>query len=494
MSVNKNSQGSIVIAALIITLITGTLVGLFLRTVTQEVNNTYRYRMGLVAVNLAEAGVEYAMEAMINDDWSNWTKRTSGNQERLYRDNFPYVHYSSHNESRRAKVYVQIEDGHPAIAIAEGSVTHRNGIHVSRQIMVELRSGASEDPRRGGFFANGITAKKSLVFNGNGQQMDSFSSSINPNGRTNISDIYNDQVITTILGHSLAGGNCSVASTSVQVSDISVGNADVFGSLATGAGPDVDISTVVGPNGSVYNANTQLGDESFMGGIDYNYIGYEFDAQFPDPTTPTLQSPRTSPESGKKGAKELGESGKATEYQLSGISIGGTKNWPVKGDVVLVIDGDLQITGKGSMELEPDATLEMYVSGEVKIAGNGLLNAGKPENVIIYSTGNSDVHLGGNGKLSAAVYAPNSFVHLGGGGNSGEMFGAIVGEDVKLNGHFGFHYDEDLSEFGVDENPDPGEDMVPEVSHWAELAGAYSDAEDPVDISSLLESGFSLDN
>ena len=451
------------IAALVVTLITGSLVGLFLKTVSLEVENSYRARMGFQAINLAEAGLEYAVHAMITGDWSEWQDGAKGGQ---YRDDFGYISYTYRNETRTARVYVEPDASPVPVAVAEGEITTASGITVKRQIFVEMTQGQTQDPNTPFWFGNGITAKDSLTFSGNGQQMDSFDTRLNPYGRTNVQDIYNDQLTTTILGHTLARGFCSIASNSVVVEDISVGNADVYGSLATGAGEGANIAAIVGPNGSLYNHETENGDESFVNNIDYAHVGFEFYGNLIDPEAPTLNSPTTS----HNGT--IGTAGQATEYQLSSLSASGKNSITVKGDVTLIVDGDVSVSGKASINLDPDASLKLYVDGQIQISGNGLVNTSAPEKLIIFSTGNGDVSLGGNAKLSAAVYAPNSFVHLAGGGNSGAMYGAVVGKDVKLNGHYQFSYDEALKDlFGDPEDPND-ETFVPEISRWVELTSA----------------------
>jgi hypothetical protein len=458
-----NKQGSIMIAALVVTLITGALVGLFLKTITLEVENSYRARMSFQAINLAEAGLEYAVHAMITGDWSEWEQGANGG---YYRDSFPYISYTYRNEQRTARVYVEPDASPAPIAVAEGEIETVSGMKVSRQIYVEMTKGETSDPNKPFWFGNGITAKDTLTFSGNGQQMDSFDSRINPYGRSDILDIYDDQLTTTILGHNLARGYCSIASNSVAVEDISVGNADVYGSLATGAGEGANIAAIVGPNGSIYNQETRHGDESFVGNIDYAHVGFEFYGNLIDPEPPTLNNPITS----QNGT--IGTAGQATEYHLSSLSVSGKKSVTIKGDVTLIVDGDVSVSGKASIDLAPGATLKLYVDGSMQISGNGLANSGPPKNVIIFSTGNGDVSLGGNAKLSAAVYAPNSFVHLGGGGNSGAMYGAVVGKDVKLNGHYPFHYDEALKDLFGDEDDDDDGNFVPEVTRWVELTSA----------------------
>lgn len=482
------------IAALIVALITGSLVGLFLKTVTQEVEYAYRARMAFQAVNLAEAGIDYAIYAFINDSWETDGWKTSGDGH--YRETFTALtspaleeyELLGTNEDYQVKVYAQ--NGDPGsdveselpVVVAEGSITLKTGVTITRQVMVRLQYGANDDPTNGGFWANGILAKRGLDFGGNKQTVDSFSSSNNPLGYSDINDIYADQVSTTIMGDKLARGYGSVASRSVSVTDISVGNADIFGSLATGAGQDgTDITTIVGPNGSIYNHETQKKDDTFDGGIDHAYISYDFYADIPDATNPTLDSPNTTYSGGI-----IGQSGVESEYQLAEMNLKtpGTVV-TVKGDVTLVIEGDMTI--KGELVLEPGASLELYVTGDMDIGGNGIVNTGEPPNLLIYNTGTgTSVKLHGNGFLSGAVYAPNSAVELKGGGTSGEMYGAVVGESVTFAGNnYAFHYDEDLANIAPKDDDENDAEFIPEVYSWVEL----TDATEKKNMGTILSDG-----
>lgn len=491
MSRIKDTTGSIMIAALIVALITGTLVGLFLKTVTQEVEYSYRSRMAFQAVNLAEAGVDYAIYSFINDDWDDWSTKGDGH----YRTTFtPLTNPALEeyqllgtNETYGVKVYAQngdpgsdIESELPVV-VAEGNITLSTGATVTRQIMVRLQYGADDNPSNGGYWGNGILAKRGLDFGGNKQSVDSFSSSNNPLAYSHINDIYADQVSTTIMGHDLARGYGSVASRSVTVSDISVGNADIFGSLGTGAGQDgTDISSIVGPNGSIYNHETGKTDDTFKDGIDHAYISYDFYADIPDATNPTLSSPETSYSGGV-----IGQAGVSTAYELSGMDLKNKDSVTIKGDVTMIIDGDMTV--KGELVLEPGATLELYVSGDMDIGGTGVVNTGRPPDLLIFNTGTgTEVKLHGNGFLSAAVYAPNSTVSLRGGGGDGEMYGAVVGDSVTFSGNnYEFHYDEDLANLALDDDDPKDDEFIPEVYSWAEL----TDASDRKNMATILNDG-----
>ena len=59
--------------------------------------------------------------------------------------------------------------------------------------------------------------------------------------------------------------------------------------------------------------------------------------------------------------------------------------------------------------------------------------------------------LNGNGQFTGVLVAPNADLAMNGGGNSDQDFcGALMVNSVKLNGHFGFHWDEALGNMKSD--------------------------------------------
>ena len=67
----------------------------------------------------------------------------------------------------------------------------------------------------------------------------------------------------------------------------------------------------------------------------------------------------------------------------------------------------------------------------------------------------------GNTAFTGTIYAPTADFQLGGGGNSTYDFvGASITKSVKMNGHFNFHYDENLRRNGM------GKGYIP--TNWKE--------------------------
>ena len=107
----------------------------------------------------------------------------------------------------------------------------------------------------------------------------------------------------------------------------------------------------------------------------------------------------------------------------------------------------INIAGNGQLIIPKDAVVTIYVTGNIDVGGNGILNEGKlPPNLVIQGTTDTKiVKIHGNGDFYGAVYAPEADIDVYG---NGAAFGAVVGKTAKINGNGGFHYDENLSNLG----------------------------------------------
>jgi hypothetical protein len=481
MSVNKNTNGSIMIAALIVTLITGSLVGFFLKTVTQEAKNSYRSNMAFQAVNLAEAGLEFAIYSVRSGDWDGWTAKGST----YYRDSFPHVNYSFRRENRAVRVYARPGDSPPRV-VAEGIIQTPSGMSITRQIYIELGNSS--------LFANGVLAKRNLKFNGQNIAIDSYKSS--------------DAIYTRY-------SNGSVASLSISEDDLNLGNADIWGTAATGGSLASEVTIL--KRGSVRGEDTEAGVR-----IDLDRIATDFMATLPDPEIITFSSYDTLPTATTVGSFEVYEFGTddtAIEtYNFADLEVKKDDVMLLYGDVVINVENDVDINGsvilarKGDLlpdgtAVTRDATLELNVGDDMWVGGpaasfvNGgvvpteILDRGSqdpdapenkvglPTNVLVTSFGTytgtdyPEFTLHGNGSFAGAVYAPNALISLDGSGGAGEYYGAVVGLEITFGGGYQFHYDEDLA--------DLEDESAKKVTRWVEL----TDAGERKNMSTILNDG-----
>ncbi|HYE30720.1 MAG TPA: hypothetical protein VEH27_04785 [Methylomirabilota bacterium] len=138
-------------------------------------------------------------------------------------------------------------------------------------------------------------------------------------------------------------------------------------------------------------------------------------------------------------------------YQMDSFKATKATDMIVTGDAVLYVKGDFAISGNGQVTIAPGASLTLYVGGGVQIAGNGVVNQNfDATKMVLYGLDScTDIKMTGNAAWTGIIYAPQAEMQLGGGGSDGmDIVGATVTKTVKMNGHYKFHYDENLGRVG----------------------------------------------
>jgi hypothetical protein len=133
------------------------------------------------------------------------------------------------------------------------------------------------------------------------------------------------------------------------------------------------------------------------------------------------------------------------------------------------VTGDFLIPNNWEIKVEPGSTFKVYVgqpTGTGTQAQFGIVNtAGGTDAAVFQYYGlpsNTAVTWNGNNTYKGTVYAPQATFTLGGGGALPYDYqGACVVYEVKMNGNFNFHYDENLKK------KDPYSGYV--AGRWQEL-------------------------
>lgn len=470
----RGDNGSVVIVAMTLAVALAMLAGGYISLTSQSMRNTQRTFHLNTAFNLAESGAEYAVWCL-KHTWTlptnTWTGDASTKSYVGSVDNPIYTDAQGNKAFFKVRV-TNANTPNPTV-FAEGIVVPPIGRPVAKQIRVRLSNG--------GLFANGLVAKDRLTLNGG--EIDSYRSSLG------------DPVASP------RGYDITVASTAIEIGDISVGSAaDIYGSVAIGADSQAGFVSTI--QGQIIGPTTNRGDDGVIqqGGniIDTNRIAYDYTQDFPDVTVPppgagTIVA-TALPAANAQNIIVVGNStGTPTvRYQLTSVSIpNGTTlmvvgpvefnvatDFTVSGNAALVVvDGTTTVTTRvGSLTSYTNytgtGTAKLYVGGNIAISGNGSLNAPyKPEALRVYGTlseaayeagGRQSITVGGNGNLTSAIYAPNADLVMNGGGSTGYIAGAAVGRSVRVNGSgYRFRYDKDLENLTEEDNY--------RVTAWAEL-------------------------
>ncbi|HVS51882.1 MAG TPA: hypothetical protein VHD62_05955 [Opitutaceae bacterium] len=418
-------RGAVLIVALLLAALIAVALGSYLNLNLSSTRLAQRTFNGYAALNLAEAGTEEAVwsfnRSAAGDSaaWNNW--QSDGHAVWRKFTDFDF----GATTSGSVKVYV----ASPVVAgnvqpklVAQSSVGPNGSSPSTKMIEVTLR--------RRSFFANGVVAKNSVVFNGANASVDSWNS--DPDSNTATPAVAYSSVVRTDHG--------SVASTAFVNTAVLLNQANVWGYVATGGS-----APQVGNNGTVRGANTPANVA-----VDPSRVSTDFNASFAPVTVPDGGTPLAS-----IGAT-LGTAHTATSWRAPGIVLSGNDTLTIYGDVTLVLTAPsgadaISVTGRASINIAVDSSLTVYAEGDVKIAGNGLANLNlQPISCQIWGTNHSvagqKIDLKGNGALKAVVYAPEGDVTLNG---NGDMMGSVVGRNVTFSGNAAFHYDESLANYGT---------------------------------------------
>ena len=159
--------------------------------------------------------------------------------------------------------------------------------------------------------------------------------------------------------------------------------------------------------------------------------------------------------------------GTPSTYRISSIALSGQSTLEIKGDpsggvtyVQLVVLGDLRLSGQSIISLGPGVHLRLYVVGDIDITGQGIINPNSPLALQVYGidrpkladgtpSSYGTAKIAGNAGFRGTIYAPNYNIELKGGGTGDSIFGAFVGNTVRMTGVQSVHYDEALADGGL---------------------------------------------
>jgi Tfp pilus assembly protein PilX len=423
-------RGSLLISAMLLAVVIAISLGSYLALSRNSLRLANRSFYNGAALNLAETGLEEALwsfnqvtgGASPTAAWQGWDTTDGVTAKR------PFTDFTlSGNNVARVKVYVSHYNPSPTdrpVVVAQSVITLPDQSRtLGKTIEVELR--------RRSKFAIGLVAKNQITFNGNNATVDSWNS-----------DPDNDPSTAAIpYGPGVRNDRGSVGSTSVAVGSVAVNNADIWGFASVGSSGTTGLS--VGSNGSVLGASSPSGIK-----VDTTRVATDFTANF-DPVT----SPGAGAALGAIGAS-LGTAGVTATYRFGGTI---NSSLTVYGQVTLILTtlpgtSAINLTGGDGLTLAAGSSLIIYTAGDVKIAGNGLLNGNpSPATFQLWATdtGSQDIQIAGNGALKGIVYAPNAHVKING---NGDVMGSIVANNITVTGNAQFHYDESLANWGAN-NP-----------------------------------------
>jgi hypothetical protein len=413
----KYKQGSILLVVMMIITVLGIGLASYLTLMRYQHLSVARSQAWNAALAMAEAGVEEALAQLnpsallfstnIDRGANGWELKSDG-MYHAPRRAFPDGYY---DVTITADLYPRI--------YATGYVTIPM---ISTTVMrtVSVTTGEAS------VYRGLIAARVNVDLKGNGIATDSFDS-MDPNYST--AGVY-DPAKRKAEGDIASTGGI-----------INVQNADVRGTLYTGP----EGSFAIGPNGTVGDLSWPSG-----GGMQPGHYKNDFNMDFPEVLPPysTAVAPVGATVAGLTYSWVLANG----NYMVTGANDATFKS----GDKILVtgrarvyVTGDFIMQAGSSIIIAPGASLQLYVAGANTTIAT-LNNAGNCATFTYFGLPtNKSITLSGNDVFLGSIYAPSADLAMDGGGNNELDFqGACAVNTIGMNGHFNFHFDENLKRKG----------------------------------------------
>jgi hypothetical protein len=409
----KPQAGSAILVVLFLGVILSVMAGSYLVLVNQQNTSTTRSMVWNGCIAIAEAGVEEGISqihytGVTNLSANGWTLSGGVYAKQRFLSNNYY--------------FVTITPNDPPVITSAGYVPLPWGsmvTYVKRTVRVTTQ--------RDGAFVKAMLAKGQIDFNGNNIRTDSFDSSSPTYSKNGQYD------------RTRAKDNGDVATNSGLTNSLNVGNANIYGHVATGPHGSVYIGT----QGAVGDSNWQTGNT----GIEPGWFSDDMNVSFPDVSIPYTSgfNPDTNAKvNGKTYAYVLNNG----NYVMTDLTLQNSDVLFVNGTANLYVTGSINLTGNAQIEIGAKGSLVLYMGGDTAtFGGNEIVNgAGNALNFVYLGLPtNTTLRFVGNADFTGSIYAPSADFQLGGGGSSPYDFvGASVSNTVQMNGHFNFHYDENL--------------------------------------------------
>ncbi len=421
------SDGSVMVATLLTSMIVGIGVASFLMMVSNQNYSTMRSLAWNAATPLAEAGIEEAL-THLNDDSSltanNWSSQLINGQT-VYQKRRDFVGDGSYYR-------VTISNANSPVIFSEASAPGPLGRrNVSRNIRVTTVPN--------GLYRPAIFVKQGIDL-GNDFLLDSFDST-SPDSSTN--GKYDAAKVK-------ANGN--LASISTAAGAVNIQDSKIFGHMYTP------------PSGGYRLGNNgMVGDQAFQsasanaGTVQPGYYSGDLNTTIPDATPPAGWQSFSYPPGGLINGLSYKCILASGSYQLPpGTTL--TGNVLVVGDATLYVpqDGSIQFgSGDGiTISSSLGATLKLYNASSTDAVLSNLSNDSGTATQFTYyglptTAGTKATFAGGATAFAGTIYAPNQDIVLTGPASGNQDFiGAITANSVTVSGHNSMHFDEALAKSG----------------------------------------------
>jgi len=428
----NEERGNTLVLTLVMVLAIGTVLASYLGLLGSRNKVTMRSQCWNAAVPILEAGMEEAL-THLQDDLNNpaangWNPVTlSGKQvyskQRAFADGSYFlvnVYNAGGGSSNTPYIY--------STGFVPSPLSSTHFISRTAKVM------GTNEP----MFDFAFAALTTIQINGNGLAADSFNSSdpsLSTNGQYDPTKTSTNGNVASVYG------------------PVDFGNHSISGSL------------YLGPSASSTVPSSQVSGSIFT----------DFNASFPDvvlPATTWLPAAITmvggitttvggiTTTTGGTPTYDLATSGDYYVSDSSNIQVEPGVTARVRVDATTFNPASVHVVSSNGVS----GTLILYqVSGTVNMSGNVTVDSGRARNLYYYGLpGVTSITYGGSSTFVGVIYAPEANLTLNGGGSGNGVIGASLTKSIDaMNGHYNFHFDEDLLSSG------PSRGFV--VTSWKEL-------------------------
>lgn len=426
-------RGSALLAALCFATVLVVAIGSYVTLCHRTLELSTRTFLDSQSLDLAEAGMEDALWALNRSDWSGWS--IAGTTASKSTSGFDFVGGVTGQISLQIANY----DGSSGTRTitATGTLVRPGGETIART----LTATATRAP----LFVNAVASTAGTV------RFTSASTSAVVDSYDSANGPYSTGGYSAVI----AAQSASTASATVQLT-----NAQVKGYVATlSTGPSYSTSATL--KGPATPGTTKI-DPARITTSPYQPV---FDIRTITGTGSTLVTPDSV------STINIGTAGATTPsiYYSNGINMTGSAKIIVQGPVRIVVAGAFYVGlngGTPSIEVKSSGTLEMFVSGDIAIYGNGIDNQSRlPQRVAIYGTNSLTVpDMNTPTDFHGVIYTPSGDFKVW---SNNAIHGAIVARNVTFSGTAPMvHYDVNLRREAF-----AGVDTPFAVSAWREVTG-----------------------
>ncbi|WP_163863977.1 DUF7305 domain-containing protein [Myxococcus eversor] len=133
-------------------------------------------------------------------------------------------------------------------------------------------------------------------------------------------------------------------------------------------------------------------------------------------------------------------------FFLTGIEGQGRLNLVVRERTALFVRDAVVIGERLSVEVVPPGELDLFIGGDVTVAGQLLLGSvDAPARVRVYSAGTGTLGISAGSVIAGNFYAPGATMTLSG---NAEVYGSLFVRHIEASGALGLHYDADVLTLG----------------------------------------------